>query len=300
MASRERRKVLKGVLAGLAAGTVIGAGGHRIWTGLGGPGAPFRGVMEAVLPPGGIETGVSFGSVLQDLIAADVLMPAKLRSVYARKGGMPPWVAALLAGPSDAPIRLSAETATDLLYLLWPVGLATRAPFNADSPTNGAHLPRLASTAGWTLGREPNGAAYFDSVDALTLSPAQAALVQEVAARTYRPCCDNPAIFQDCNHGSAMLGLLELAASQGLQEAELERVALAANSFWFPREYLKTALFFALFEQRPWNEVPTEELLGARYSSGSGWQENVNIALQMTSLIPRQSLIRMNSAMCRL
>jgi hypothetical protein len=213
---------------------------------------------------------------------------------------MPPFVAALLAGPSDARIRLSAEVATDLLTLLWPVGLATRAPFNADSPTAGAHLPRLASTAGWILGREPNGAAYFDSVDTLMLSPAQAALVAEVAARTYRPCCDNPALFQDCNHGAAMLGLLELAVSQGLEKAELERVALAANSFWFPREYLKTALFFSLFEQQPWTEVAPEELLGARYSSAGGWQENVNIALQMTSLIPRQSLIRMNSAMCRL
>ncbi len=300
MASRERRKVLTGVLAGLAAGTVLGAGGYRFWTGSGGTGPPFRGVMDAVLPPGGIATGLSFGNVLQKLIAAGALVPAKLRSVYARRGGMPPFVAALLAGPSDAPIRLGAETATDLLYLLWPVGLATRAPFNAGSPTNGAHLPRLASTAGWTLGRVANGAAYFDSVEALTLSDAQAALVREVAARTYRPCCDNPAIFQDCNHGSAMLGLLELAASQGMGKTELERVALAANSFWFPREYLKTALFFALFEQLPWREVAPADVLGARYASASGWQENINIALQMTSLIPRQSLIRMNSAMCRL
>jgi len=300
MASRERREVVFGVLAGLAAGTVLGAGGYRMWAGFGGPGAPFRDVMDAVLPPGGIETGVSFGDALQKIIAAGALVPEKLRAVYARRGGMKPWMAALLAGPSDAPIRLSAQAATDLLTLLWPVGLATRTPFNADSPTAGAHLPRLASTAGWRLGREPNGAAYFDSVEALALNPAQAALVAEVAARTYRPCCDNPALFQDCNHGAAMLGLLELGASQGLEVAELERVALAANSYWFPREYLKTALFFQLFEQLPWHEVAPAELLGARYASSSGWQENVNIALQMTSLIPRQSLIRMNSAVCGL
>jgi hypothetical protein len=212
---------------------------------------------------------------------------------------MPPWVAALLAGPSDTPIRLTAATATDLLNLLWPIGLATRTSFNADSPTNGPHLPRLASTAGWTLGREANGAAYFDKVDALTLSPAQASLVRKVAERTYRPCCDNSALFQDCNHGSAMLGLLELAASQDMEKAKLEHVALAANSVWFPREYLKTALYFSLFEQRSWATVAPEQLLGARYSSASGWQKNVNIALQMTSMIPRESLIRMNDASCR-
>lgn len=300
MASRERRKAVIGVLAGLAAGTILGAGGHRLWTGLGGRAAPFRDVMDAVLPPGGIETGVAFGNALQKIIAAGVLVPAKLHAVYKDRGGMPPWAAALLAVPSGVPIRFSAAAANDLLTLLWPIGLATRAPFNAGGPTAGAHLPRLASTAGWRLGREPNGAAYFDGVDAVALGPAQAALVREVAARTYRPCCDNPALFQDCNHGAAMLGLLELGASQGLDAAALERAALAANSFWFPREYLKTALFFQLLEGRPWSEVPPAELIGARYASAGGWQDNVNIALQMTSLIPRESLIRMDSAMCRL
>lgn len=300
MSFMERRKVLMGVLAGFAAGTVAGAGGHRIWTALGGPKAAFRDVLAQVVPREGIPTGLVFGDVLQKIIAAGVLEPAKLRSVYAKRGGLPPWVAALLTGPSDAPIRLSAETAPYLLTLLWPVGLATRASFNADSPTNGKYLPRLASTAGWTLGREANGAAYFDKVDALTLTPAREALVQQVAERTFRPCCDNSALFQDCNHGSAMLGILELAASQGMGKAKLEQVALAANTFWFPREYLKTALYFSLFERRSWQEVPPAELLDASYSSASGWQMNVNIALQMTSLIPRESLIRMNSALCRL
>lgn len=300
MSFMERRKVLMGVLAGFAAGAVAGAGGHRIWTVLGGPKATFRDVLAQVVPREGIPTGLVFGDVLQKIIAAGVLEPAKLRSAYAKRGGLPSWVAALLAGPSDAPIRLSTETAPYLLTLLWPVGLATRASFNADSPTNGTYLPRLASTAGWTLGREANGAAFFDKVDALTLTPAQEALVQHVAERTFRPCCDNSALFQDCNHGSAMLGILELAASQGMEKAKLEQIALSANSFWFPREYLKTALFFSLFERRSWEEVPPAELLDANYSSASGWQENVNIALQMTSLIPRESLIRMKSALCRL
>jgi len=300
MSSMRRRDVLMGVLAGLAAGTAAGAGGYRIWSDVRAPGARFRDVMDAVLPPDGIETRISFGDALQKIVSAGVLLPDKLRAVYAKRGGMPPWIAARLAGPSDAPIRFGAETATGLLNLLWPVGLATRTPFNADGPTAGRHVPRLASTAGWRLGREPNGAVYFDSVDTLSLSPAQAGLVREMAARIYRPCCDNPALFQDCNHGSAMLGLLELGASQGLEQAELERAALAANSYWFPREHLKTALFFALFEERPWHELPPGDMLGARYASASGWQENVNIALQMTSLIPRESLIRMNSALCRL
>ncbi len=37
------------------------------------------------------------------------------------------------------------------------------------------------------------------------------------------------------NHGSALRGLLQLGASQGLSEEELYREALAFNSFWFPQ-----------------------------------------------------------------
>lgn len=292
--------MLRGLLAGFAAGTVVGASAYQVWNSTYGEREAFRDVLDDVVPREGFATDLVFGDVLQKILSAGVLVPEKLQAFYARKGGMPPWVAALLAGPSDGPIRFAADTASHLLSLLWPVGLATRTSFNADSPTNGPHLTRLASTAGWTLGREPNGAAYFDKVETMTLTAEQAEKVRELAARTYRPCCDNPALFQDCNHGAAMLGLLELGASQGLGTEQLEKVALAANSFWFPREYLKTALLFSIFEKTSWKEVPPGELLGKSYSSGTGWQENVNIALQMTSLIPRQSLIRMNSAMCRL
>jgi hypothetical protein len=277
-----------------------GAGGYRIWSNLVRPNAAFEDVLAEVLPREGIPTGLVFGDVLQRLIAAEMLLPDKLRAVYAKRGGLPTWVGALLNGPSDIPIRYSAETAPHLLNLLWPVGLATRASFNENSPTNGVNLPRLASTGGWNLGREANGAAYFNKVDALALTPARETMVKEVAERTYRPCCDNSALFQDCNHGSAMLGLLEMAASQGREKPELERTALAANSFWFPREYFKTALFVSLIEKRHWKDVPPAELLDRKYSSASGWQATVNVGLQLTSLIPRESLIRMNQALCRL
>lgn len=300
MSDPTRRKILRALLFGFAAGAISGAGGYRLWSMLRGRKRVLGNLLEEVVPAEGIETNLFFGDVLQKIIAADVLVPDKLKGYYTKKGGMPPWVAALLAGPSDAPIRFTAESASHLLSLLWPIGLATRTSFNESSPTNGEYLPRLASTAGWKLGHAPNGAMYFNRVDAMTLTLEQSQTVRDVAARTFRPCCNNPALFQDCNHGSAMLGLLELGASQGLEKAELERVALTANTFWFPREYLKTAIYFSLFENRSWRELPPAELLDARYSSASGWQQNVNIVVQMTNLIPRQSLIRMNSAMCGL
>ena len=39
-----------------------------------------------------------------------------------------------------------------------------------------------------------------------------------VAENIFRPCCGNHTAFPDCNHGMAVLGLLELLASQGATE----------------------------------------------------------------------------------
>jgi hypothetical protein len=47
-----------------------------------------------------------------------------------------------------------------------------------------------------------------------------------------------------CNHGSTLLGALELAASQGYNEYELYKLALQLNSFWFPQNYIETAIYF--------------------------------------------------------
>lgn len=61
-------------------------------------------------------------------------------------GGLPPWVHAVLAG-SDAEVVLSRANAPYLLNVLWPLGLANRAAFNADTATgvdyfvSGYHRP---------------------------------------------------------------------------------------------------------------------------------------------------------------
>jgi hypothetical protein len=96
---------------------------------------------------------------------------------------------------------------------------------NKTSPVNGVSLFNLPSTGGWTLGKEENGGAYFNEFRIVELTPEQEALVTRIAKNTYRPCCNNSTFFQDCNHGSALLGLLELGASQGLTADELYQEA---------------------------------------------------------------------------
>ncbi len=52
-----------------------------------------------------------------------------------------------------------------------------------------------------------------------------------------------------------MLGLLELGAAQDLSEGELCRLAKTANGYWYPSQYVETALFFATIEDTPGRDV---------------------------------------------
>lgn len=300
MADLTRRRFFLGVMASFGAGAAAAMLGERIWARFAGPSLPFRDVVQDVVPRSGFQTSLRFGDTIQRLIEAGVLNPARFRAVYQARGGLRPWVEQALTAPSDEPIVLSFETAPYLLNLLWPIGLATRASFNDKSPINNSRLPFYASTAGWTLGNETNGARYFNSVSTLSMTADQEQAALEVAQNTFRPCCDNPTYFQDCNHGSALLGLIELAASQGATKTELYKVALMANSFWFPSEYIKTALYLMLYERRTWKEMRSQDIMGPRFSSASGWLRNVNVPVQLANFIPRSALLQMNQGACRI
>lgn len=120
------------------------------------------------------------------------------------------------------------------------------------------------------------------------LTDEQEALVTKIAQNTYRPCCNNSTFFQDCNHGSALLGLLQLGASQGLNEDELYREALAFNSFWFPHNYIQTALYFKIEKDTDWENVDPREILGYNYSAISSWAKNVQSQIaKIPNLLPQ-------------
>lgn len=246
---------------------------------------PIRDATQAVLPSRGHATSLVFGDAIPRLVRAGVIDPAKFAALYAARGGLPDWVPRLLAAPSAEPIVLSAATAPYLLNLLWPLGLATRTTFNLDSPFTGAELARLASTGGWRLGRAATGAAYFNTVGTLDLSEAQEARVLAVARRTFRPCCNNSAFLQDCNHGSAMLGLLELAAAQGLPEGDLFRLAKIANGYWYPTQYVAMALYFDVLADTAWADVDPAVAVGRELASASGWRTGIRQPLEENGLL---------------
>jgi hypothetical protein len=204
-----RREVLAG-LCGLAVGPALGAGGG--WLALRPRDALGEAATQAV-PPEGQVLPITLDHAIPRLVAAGVVAPDKFRRLYAPRGGLPDWVGHLFEAPSEEPIRFSAETVPYLLNLLWAVGLATKAGFNARSPLAEGDPDRFASTGGWLLGRAERGGTYFNQVETVALNPDQEALVLAAAEAIFRPCCNNSTFFQDCNHGSAVLGLLELGAA---------------------------------------------------------------------------------------
>ena len=251
-----------------------------------------RRAMEQVVPATGVQLRFSFGDAVQKLVVAGALDPTKYVALYDSTDDLPDWVQQTLAAPSHEPILFDRTNAPYLLNLLWPLGLASRLKINQGSPINTLRLPSFASTGGWTLGQNEDGYVYFNHVKALALSDHQEAQVLDVATRTFRPCCDNPTFFQDCNHGSALYGLIALAASQGATTDELYRLALAANAYWFPDRYVLTAVYFLRFRAQGWDELAPSMLLSDAFSSFSGWEGNVGRLLRAAGITLPPDLTR--------
>lgn len=247
----------------------------------------FDEAVSRVLPATGFQSRIAMKDSLLKLVEHGVIDRDKLLALYGADRPLTAELAAALDKPSDRKILLNGDNSTDYVNLLWPVGLATRMAGNAESPINGESLFDFASTGGWTIGQAPNGGAYFNKFPIVKLTKRQEELVIQIAESIYRPCCNNSTFFQDCNHGSALLGALQLGASQGLSEDELYREALAFNSFWFPAQYIRTALLFKIAHNTEWPNVDPRVVLGFDYSAIGPWLENVAAVVdQVPDLIP--------------
>jgi hypothetical protein len=246
----------------------------------------FEQAMATAVPSAGHHSKVVLADSIVRLVQEGVIDPEKMQALYAQRGGVPEAIKQAMAAASQEPILLTRDNAKAYVTLLWPLGVANRLAANNESPLKGAKLYRYASTGGWTLGREANGGAYFNRFPIVELSAAQENIVLRVARNAFRPCCGNSTFFQDCNHGSALLGLLALGASQGLSEDQLFREALAFNAFWFPHHYAHTALYFEAVRGTQWRDVDPREVLGASFSSANGWAANVGQELRRRGLVP--------------
>ena len=295
----ERPLVTRRRSAGMLAATMLPPWTTRAAAGsmIGGPAIPeaspaksyplYEEATASVLPPAGYPSRIALNDSIVRLVRRGVLDRDKFLALRRQAGKTTDEFDDLLSEPSERPILLTRQNAGDYVNLLWPVGLANHIEGNADSPLFTVRLPTFASTAGWTLGKKEEGSPYFNGFPIVRMTTTEEALAIQVAKSIFRPCCDNSTFYQDCNHGSALFGLLQLGASQGLGEADLYREALAFNSFWFPDYYVRTALYFKIARKQAWNEVDPKEIMGKEFSALSSWQRNVQPALvAIPNLIP--------------
>ena len=130
-------------------------------------------------------------------------------------------------------------------------------------------IERFASTGGWTLATKPISELYA-SLELIPLTAEEQALVEEVAAAVYRPCCDNHTLFPDCNHGMAMLGLLELMASQDASADEMFEAAKYLNAYWFPQQTFETAIYLQRNEKVDFKSANAKLVVSEKFSSAAG------------------------------
>ena len=223
---------------------------------------------------GGVELPVKWDNLGVQMIDAGVIDKTKFESLYAGRGGLSEADQKLLSSGNNGNLVINSENSGVMLNMLWAFGLANKNPIIENGPMMDRQYGgagNFASTGGWTLAKG-NAMDHYSMHSFVTLTPEQQALVERVAKNIYRPCCNNSTYFPDCNHGLAMLGLLELMASQGVSEADMYKVALQVNTLWFPGQYeaIKT---FTTSQGVDWNTVDPKKILGADYSSASGIQK---------------------------
>ena len=216
---------------------------------------------------------IKLGKIGPQLVAAGAVDYSRFVQVYQQAGQpLPEKQLKILSQGSDDPVTIDKENAHFLLNFFWALGLTNQNPILTQGPMmqNGRdQIGQFASTGGWTIASRPVTELYA-STPIVTLTPEQQARLEEVAARVFRPCCNNPTAFPDCNHGMAMLGLLELMAAQGATTDEMFTAAKYVNAFWFPQQTLELATFFKATKGLDFAQVDARQVVGPDFSSAAG------------------------------
>lgn len=232
---------------------------------------PVQVSPQEIVPQEGISLPVQWGGIGQKLAASGVVDEEKFLALYANNPNLQSSAKNLLEQSDTGTLKINAENSGMILNLLWALGLGEKNDILEKGPMAAyGNVGNLASTGGWTLANG-NAMDHYSKHLFFMLTKEQQELVERVAKNIYRPCCNNSTYFPDCNHGMAMLGLLELMASQRVSESAMYKAALQANSYWFPDTYNTIAQYLKT-KGIGWNKADAKEVLGANFSSASGYQ----------------------------
>lgn len=237
-------------------------------------------IMAQINPKEGYAIKVDYGNLGPAMIKSGVIDLNKFKDVYQGAGQpLTKQQLAILTQGSEQEIRITPENSYFLLNFFWAVGLANKNAIltEGDMVKYGeGQVENFASTGGWSLTAGTNVMDYYANSTLIPLTSNQQQLVEEVSRNIYRPCCSNSTAFPDCNHGMALLGVLELLASSGATKAEMYEAAKYFNAFWFPSNYYDLAVFFKAKNNQDFSQINARQLLSKEYSSALGWQNVKN------------------------
>ena len=233
-------------------------------------------IYSQINPQSGYNLKVKYGDLGPRMLKNGVIDLDKFTSVYETAGNpLNDEQMDILTKGSDKEITIDAGNSYFLLNFFWAVGLGNKNQIleQGDLMKYGGleKVDNFASTGGWSLSKSGNVLDYYAKENLLTLTPEQQKLVEEVSSQIYRPCCNNPTSFPDCNHGMALLGILELMAANGADKDTMFEAAKYINAYWFPSTYFDLVEYFQKKEDIDFQDIDAEKILGKEYSSASGW-----------------------------
>lgn len=234
-------------------------------------------LFNEINPEKGYEINALFGDLGPKMITMGVVDYDKFKSVYEKSGSpLTQEQQDILTKGLNKKVKITGENSYFLLNFFWAVGLANKSKLldQGDMVKYGGleGAGQFASTGGWTLAKG-NAMDYYSKSNLISLTQEQEDLVEKVSSNIYRPCCDNSTAFPDCNHGMALLGVLQLMAASGATEIQMYEASKYFNAFWFPGNYYDLALYFKNKEGKRFGQLDGKIVLGKEYSSASGWQQ---------------------------
>jgi hypothetical protein len=214
---------------------------------------------------------VKWGDLGKRMVDDGVIDKTKLAQAITSKNELPKDLDKYFTEDQNK-IEVNSQNAGFWVDVLWGLGLANKNKIlDEGEMVRDGDASGFASTAGWTLGvNEPMS--YYSKFLYINLDDKQQEKVKEIAGNIFRPCCGNSTAFPDCNHGMAMLGLIELMISQGKSDGEIYKAALALNTYWFPETYLQAAYYLEKNGQ-DYSKTSAKELLSEKYSSAMREEE---------------------------
>ena len=275
-------------------------------------------LFAQVTPQTGYTLSFKWGGSIKKLVDAGALNVSNL-TIILNNSHQPLTLSEkeILNGTYTGYIQFNSTNTEFVQIVLWGLGInnnntiITKGPIiNASTPyadsinANSTLKQRLNQnvTSQWvashyfasTGGYGPIGKLQMGMLNVINLTPLEQGEMYDVATHSYRPCCDNPTAFPDCNHGAAALGLIELLASQGANQTQMFSAVRYFYQYQFPQQYAEIAAYFDS-QGMNYSQVNSGVVMGFNFSSYSGFS-NVNQYLQKNGIL--QQLSGSSSASC--